>query len=234
VIRRYPAFLWLPVYIGSLFVLNGGNPGWGPVQLTIGVVLILIAAAAATYLALGPWPGHPQPQGMRWVFAGVGAFYAICAIAAGAFVGPDAGIATLLAGAVPLTAVAIWVAHMRAKTAGPDERRFRDAEAENHEDPVPGIGLDATRPLGDTPAAHDEIIPEDLPKDHPGRHAAEEQAQALGGATPGHAEGGAAGQGGPPPTDEDLVAPEEADEGARFGRDGARSRPADRRPSSRG
>ena len=52
--RRYPAFLWLPVYVGSLFVLNGGNPGWGWVQLTIGGVLILAAAGAATYLALGP------------------------------------------------------------------------------------------------------------------------------------------------------------------------------------
>jgi hypothetical protein len=232
--RRYPAFLWLPVYLGSLFILNGGNPGWGWVQLTIGVVLIVAAAAAATYLALGPWPGRPRPKGMRWVLAGLGAFYAICASAAGAFVGPGAGIATLLAGVVPLTAVAIWVAHMRTKTVGDDEPRYRDAVAEDHEDPVPGIGFDATRPLGDTPAAHDEIIPQDLPKDHPGRHAAEQQAQALGGATPGHAEGGAAGEGGPPPPEEDLVAPEEADEGARFGQDVARSRPADRHPSSRG
>ena len=30
--------------------------------------------------------------------------------------------------------------------------------------------------LGDTPEAHDEIIPEDLPKDHPGRQAAEREA----------------------------------------------------------
>src|SRR4051794_38842005 len=105
--RRYPAFLWLPVYIGSLFILNGGNPGWGWVQLTIGGVLILAAAAAASYLALGPWPGRPRPKGMGWVFAGVLSFYAICAIAAGAFAGAGAGIATLLAGAVPLTAVAI-------------------------------------------------------------------------------------------------------------------------------
>jgi hypothetical protein len=32
------------------------------------------------------------------------------------------------------------------------------------------------RPLGDTPEAHDEIVPEDLPKDHPGRAEAERQA----------------------------------------------------------
>jgi hypothetical protein len=35
---------------------------------------------------------------------------------------------------------------------------------------------DERRPLGDTPEAHDEIIPEDLPKDHPGRQEAERQA----------------------------------------------------------
>jgi hypothetical protein len=231
--RRYPAFLWLPVYVGSIFILNGGNPGWGWIQLTIGGILIAGAAAAATYLALGPWPGRPAPEGMRWVFVGVTSFYAICAIAAGAFAGPGAGLATLLAGAIPLTAVAIWVAHARAKTAGSDASRFRDAVAEDHEDPIPGMGFDASRPLGDTPAAHDEIIPEDLPKDHPGRHAAEQQARALGGATPGHAEGAAAGESGPPPPDEDLVPPEEAHEGARFGRDVAPSRPAGRRPSSR-
>ncbi len=32
------------------------------------------------------------------------------------------------------------------------------------------------RPVGDTPEAHDEIIPEDLPKGHPGRAEAERQA----------------------------------------------------------
>jgi hypothetical protein len=35
---------------------------------------------------------------------------------------------------------------------------------------------DSREPLGDTPEAHDEIIPEDLPKGHPGRKAAEQQA----------------------------------------------------------
>jgi hypothetical protein len=58
---------------------------------------------------------------------------------------------------------------------------------------APGLGLDSTRPLGDTPDAHDEIVPEDLPKSHPGRHAAERQAAEGEGVTRGHAEGGAAG-----------------------------------------
>ena len=214
-LRRYPAFLWIPIYVGSIFILNGGHPEWSSGQLAVGIALIVIGCAGATYLAIGPWPGRPRPKGMEWAFLGVAAFYAICAIAAAAGVGPTAGLAVLLAGTVPLTAVAVWVAHARSKTAGRDEREFQDAEAEDHEDPVPGIGLDSSRPLGDTPAAHDEIIPEDLPKDHPARHAAERQAEALGGTTPGHAEGGAAAVGpGRPGTTDDLVPPEEAHRGA--------------------
>ncbi|MCW2983026.1 MAG: hypothetical protein JWR63_596, partial [Conexibacter sp.] len=163
--RRYPAFLWLPVYVGSLFILNGGNPGWGPVQLTIGIGLVLVACVGATYLALGPWPGRPRPRGLGWLVGGVVGFYVVSAIAAAAFTGPDEAIAVLLAGAIPLTAVSIWLAHARAKTAGAEDGELRDAVAEDHEDPVPGIGLEDRRPLGDTPAAHDEIIPEDLPRD---------------------------------------------------------------------
>jgi hypothetical protein len=43
-------------------------------------------------------------------------------------------------------------------------------------EPLGPLTPDDERPLGDTPEAHDEIVPEDLPKDHPGRHAAEEMA----------------------------------------------------------
>ena len=42
------------------------------------------------------------------------------------------------------------------------------------------------RPLGDTPEAHDEIIPEDLPKDHPGRKEAERQATTGDGTVQGN------------------------------------------------
>jgi hypothetical protein len=229
-LRRYPAILWVPVYVGSLFVLNGGHPDWNTGQLVLGIGLIALASALATYLALGPWPGRPKPVGMGWVFAGVGGFYVVCAIVAGAFVGPAEGLATLLAGLIPLTAVSLWVAHARAGTApSAHEEEFADAEAADHRDPVPAMGLDSARPLGDTPAAHDEIIPEDLPKDHPGRRAAEAQADALGGTTPGHAEGGAAAAGAEPPApDEELVPEEEASEGARFGREAARERPGRR------
>jgi hypothetical protein len=217
-LRRYPAVLWIPVYVGSLLILNGGHPDWSVGQLVAGIALITVAAGLATYLAVGRWPDRPRPVGMGWAFVGVGAFYAVTAGVAGAFAGPGAGLATLLAGAVPLTAVSIWVAHARAKTAATDraDRPLEDAVASDHEDPVPGIGLESSRPLGDTPDAHDEIIPEDLPKAHPARRAAEEQAAVRGGTTPGHAEGGAAGRrrGARGPHD-DLVSEEEAREGAR-------------------
>jgi hypothetical protein len=45
---------------------------------------------------------------------------------------------------------------------------------------------DSREDLGDTPEAHDEIIPEDLPKDHPGRHEAERQAAQGDGTTQGN------------------------------------------------
>jgi hypothetical protein len=45
---------------------------------------------------------------------------------------------------------------------------------------------DDETPLGDTPEAHDEIVPEDLPKDHPGRQEAERQAAEQGGVTRGN------------------------------------------------
>ena len=45
---------------------------------------------------------------------------------------------------------------------------------------------DSREDLGDTPEAHDEIIPEDLPKDHPGRQEAERLAAEGDGTTRGN------------------------------------------------
>jgi hypothetical protein len=44
------------------------------------------------------------------------------------------------------------------------------------DEPLGPLTPDDETDLGDTPEAHDEIIPEDLPKDHPGRAEAERQA----------------------------------------------------------
>jgi hypothetical protein len=51
-----------------------------------------------------------------------------------------------------------------------------DKPEDTGDQPLGPATPDSRRPLGDTPEAHDEIIPEDLPKDHPGRHEAERQA----------------------------------------------------------
>ncbi|HWI74091.1 MAG TPA: hypothetical protein VNT55_19175 [Baekduia sp.] len=54
------------------------------------------------------------------------------------------------------------------------------------DEPLGSATPDAREDLGDTPEAHDEIIPEDLPKDHPGRHEAEREAAAGDGTTRGN------------------------------------------------
>jgi hypothetical protein len=218
--RRYPAALWLLVYVGSLLILNGAHGNWDPLELALGIALPVIACALAIYLAAGPWPGRPRVHGSYWFITGTLGFYGITSLAALLFLGPAEAIAVLLAGVIPMTAVAIWLAHVRQKTAATREGTRVDLAAEDHEDPFPGLGLDDGRPLGDTPAAHDDLIPEDLPKDHPGRKAAEAQADARGdGVTRGHEEGGAAAAPGhTAEPDAPTLDPDQERDGARFGR----------------
>lgn len=60
---------------------------------------------------------------------------------------------------------------------GPDEPTHEGAPHDDRaHEPLGPLTPDDERPLGDTPEAHDEIIPEDLPKDHPGRAAAQREA----------------------------------------------------------
>ena len=197
--RRFPALLWLPVYVGSLLILNGSHGRHDSLQLWGGIALTLLSLALAMSLAVGPWSGRRRPGGLLWFIAGVAAFYIVTGIAAWVFLDARAGIATLLAGVIPMTAAAIWVAAARSKTvaAGRGGDGEADISPEGHLDTFPGIGADDDRPLGDTPEAHDEVIPQDLPPDHPGRRAAETQAASRDGTTPGDREGGAAGVGGP-------------------------------------
>src|SRR3954451_17481270 len=96
-LRRWPAALWLLVYVGSIFVLNGSNGEWDPLQLVLGVGLAAVACALALYLAFGPWPGHERPRGTGLLIGGVLGFYLICALAAAIFAGPADAIATALA-----------------------------------------------------------------------------------------------------------------------------------------
>jgi hypothetical protein len=211
-LRRWPPVLWLLVYIGSIFILNGSNGQWDPLQLALGIGLAAIACVLALYLALGPWPGRERPAWSGTLIGGVIAFYLVCALAAAVFAGPAEAIATLLAGIIPMTGAALWVATARAKTR--PQPSPRDPAAADSDDPFPGVGAEDQRPLGDTPEAHDEMSPRDLPPDHPGRHEAERQAGAAGGTTRGHRDGGATD---PSDADAELVGPEERD-GARLKR----------------
>jgi hypothetical protein len=68
-----------------------------------------------------------------------------------------------------------------------------------------------SRPLGDTPEAHDELSPHDIPLYSPARRAAERQAGGLAGTTRGHRQGAAAGRGRPAAGDDGLVGPDEKD-----------------------
>jgi hypothetical protein len=57
---------------------------------------------------------------------------------------------------------------------------------EQADEPLGPMTPDEETALGDTPEAHDEIVPEDLPKDHPGRQEAERLAEEGGGTTGGN------------------------------------------------
>jgi hypothetical protein len=56
----------------------------------------------------------------------------------------------MVAGLIPLTAVALLTATVRAKTTR-DGDGLGDRSAESDDDPFPGIGADSATPLGDTP-----------------------------------------------------------------------------------
>jgi hypothetical protein len=191
VLGRYPALAWLFVYVGSVFVLNGGQSDHGGVdagELALGIGLIAVALGIGTWLAFRPWPGRPRPRGMVWLYLGVLAFYVVCAVAALAFTDTATAIATFLAGLIPLTAVGIWMAHTRQRSAAAsgDER---DLAASDHTDPIPAIGADALRPMGDSPEVHSSLGPHDLPKDHPARRTVERLTRRPDGrfdTTPGH------------------------------------------------
>ena len=62
-----------------------------------------------------------------------------------------------------------------------DERHGTDDD-----EPLGPATPDDQTDLGDTPEAHDEIVPEDLPKDHPGRKEAERQAASGDGTVRGN------------------------------------------------
>jgi hypothetical protein len=130
------------------------------------------------------------------VGAGLGAVVVIVAFVA------DAGLAWPL---LILFALCLAVALVYRLIAGSSRD---DAD---HTDSLPKQPATRSRPLGDTPEAHDELSPHDIPLYSPARRAAEQQAGGLAGTTRGHRQGGAAGVGGSPAGDDRLPKPNEKD-----------------------
>jgi hypothetical protein len=142
--RRWPAILWLPVYVASEFILLGGDGR--PVLLAVGGALALIAFITSLWLALGK-SDHPRPRWFFWAIGGVALCYVPSAVAASAL-GVKFAAAALAAAVIPMTAVSLLLAIVRGKTA-PAEGGLRHTSGDR-DDPAPGIGLDDTTPLGDT------------------------------------------------------------------------------------
>ena len=139
----------------------------------------------------------------RWRFpallavgTGLGAVVVVVAFVA------DAGLAWPL---LILLALCLAVAVVYRLVAGSSRD---DAD---HADSFPKQPATRSRPLGDTPEAHDELSPHDVPLYSPARRAAVEQAGGVAGTTRGHRQGGAAGRGWPEAGDDRLVGPDEKD-----------------------
>ena len=134
----------------------------------------------------------------------------ILAVVAWIALGSEFGIPILVLAVICILAAIAY--RMMAGSTSTDAG-YADATDPTPKVPTSGDG----RPLGDTREAHDEVNPHDLPRDNPGRRTAEEMAGSEEGTTTGHAQGGAAGRGGPGGAE--PVGGREAHEGAEGGRD---------------
>jgi hypothetical protein len=144
--KRWPALLWLPVYVASELILIGSDRRWG--MMVAGGLLALLAFGLSAYLALRDW-GGPRPAWFAWAVGGLAAFYVLVAGFA-SLAGTDYTLAALMAGVIPLTALSLVLAIARTKTEA-SGGRLRDVSASDHEDPFPGVGLDDEGAFGAAP-----------------------------------------------------------------------------------
>jgi len=169
---HWPPAVYLLVSGGSIFASMGmQRPG----LLALGIALQAIALCVALALALERRSGRPRPRSVPHAIAGVAAFYGVVAVVAS-----DQGVpfvvAAIAAFLIPGTATALAVATARSSTVETSDGRLVDLSRED-QGPVPRLGFDNSRPLGDSPDLHDDLDPHDLPLDHPGRKAAEHEAE---------------------------------------------------------
>ncbi|MEA2456571.1 MAG: hypothetical protein QOI45_2833 [Thermoleophilaceae bacterium] len=164
-LRRWPPILWPLMTIASLLILAGASGDWRPGLLIVGGALALIVFGLSFYLATRAYSDRPRPPVVNWAMGGLVAYYVVAAIA-GATAGPKYAVAALAAAVVPMSALCLLIALMRSRTIESDDGRLVDVSSERDDDPFPGIGLDSTTPLGDTPEHSDAV---DRPQ--PGRRA---------------------------------------------------------------
>jgi uncharacterized membrane protein YfcA len=151
---KWPPIIWVMNFVASLLILVGYDGAeYNPQALIPGVLLIVGAVALSFYVAFGRLSDRPWPRGVFWLIPATAVFYAICALLA--LLSDEAYVvAALGAGMIPLTAATLITATARAKTAVA-EGRLRDTASDDHTDPFPGIGIDDSTPLGDTPEHSD-------------------------------------------------------------------------------
>lgn len=152
--KRWPAVLWLPVYVASELILLGSHHRWG--LLAAGGALALIALLSSLWLALRE-DGHPRPRWFYWVIGGVALCYVPSAVAASTL-GVEWAAGALAAAIIPMTAVSLLLAIVRGKT-GVTETGLQDMSGDA-DDTAPGIGMDDETPLGDTNQHSEDILGE--------------------------------------------------------------------------
>jgi hypothetical protein len=139
------------MYVASELILLGSHHRWG--LLAAGGALALGALALSLWMSLAGGEQGPRPRWFVWPVVGVAFAYVVAGVAASRL-GPTWAAGALAAGVIPLTAVSLLLATVRAKTVQ-TESGLRDASGAG-EDPYAGIGLDDATPLGDT-SEHSEV-----------------------------------------------------------------------------
>jgi hypothetical protein len=155
-VRRWPPLLWPVISIASLLILMGSHGR--PAMVAVGLALALLAFGVAVYLAFGDRSRGPRPAAAYWAFGVFSLIYIVGAIA-GATIGWAYALAAILAGVIPLTAVSLIIATATAKSDSTGDG-LTDAAADAGDDPFPGVGVDHSTPLGDSPEISD--IPPDV------------------------------------------------------------------------
>jgi hypothetical protein len=133
----------------SLFILNGLDARVHTPALVVGLVLELLVFALAIYLATVAYKDRPVPDAFKWLVGLLAAFYLVAA-AAGALAGGKYAVAAMLAALIPLSAVLVLMATVRAKTVTGQDGGAVETTRRASRDPFPGIGADDETPLGDT------------------------------------------------------------------------------------